>query len=548
MAKKRVKGDSSFFKKHSSVNVLLLVSAVLLVWGLVYPFLSSSLTGLVVSEPEGNIITGNLIAGLNPPRPVNVPNTPTMTIDTCRTIPSAASNKTVFLTRSIAISSSASTAGGNGPCILVDASNVIIDGRGFTITRGSSATTSIGVYIEPGRSNVTIRNLTLVGFDTGISAVDNTSFLQKNISVQNVVINSSRSGAVGVAVSLNYTGGFGFRMPVTSTKQISIQRSSIVLNGTRGTGILLSSPLSQLAVANTVFTVGKDGAGILDLSSQDSIFSNNAFTIGEGATGLRLSGANRSRVETNVFSMSASRTKGIDIFSSGTGTQTVVSSNRFIGGGANITGIRVVESPQSRILENTFFFLANSGSRVIELVRVNGSAVAKNNIELNTIFGSQATLILATDSVNAIIANNTLTSAGSDVAGIALTNVRHSAVTGNTVVSSGQRSPAVLLQQAVQYVQVSGNSFNVSGSNSAGIRSLSVPSGRQNIGVTNNIIRSFASLAHGIHFATTSLPVIVLVLRPCSLMVEQALCRFAITPSSIREQMKAVLLLALGAS
>lgn len=55
------------------------------------------------------------------------------------------------------------------PCILIESSNVVLDGRGYTIDgRGVSDTTGVAVTSSTGLVNVTVTNVTISDWDRGL--------------------------------------------------------------------------------------------------------------------------------------------------------------------------------------------------------------------------------------------------------------------------------------------------------------------------------------------------------------------------------------------
>ena len=79
-----------------------------------------------------------------------------------------------------------------GTAITIGASNVILDLGGHKITNfspPSSTTPASGVYASAGRlSNVTVRNGTIAGFDTGIE-VDGDPFIANTVTISGITLN-----------------------------------------------------------------------------------------------------------------------------------------------------------------------------------------------------------------------------------------------------------------------------------------------------------------------------------------------------------------------
>jgi len=88
-----------------------------------------------------------------------------------------------------------------GACVYIRSSNVVLDGNGHTIDKGSRST-SYGISLEGGVSNVTIRNLTLVNFGIigGMMSNANFNYTLVGINLTNINITGTNE-----AVRLQFT-------------------------------------------------------------------------------------------------------------------------------------------------------------------------------------------------------------------------------------------------------------------------------------------------------------------------------------------------------
>ncbi|MDX2439075.1 MAG: NosD domain-containing protein, partial [Desulfobacterales bacterium] len=137
-----------------------------------------------------------------------------------------------------------------GDGILIEGDNITLDGNSQTIT-GAHAGVSAGIVVK-GSDSVTVRDITVLDFDTGLAFVNANNGLLENSSI-----------------SLNRVGILFY-----STAS-SIITSSIVSKNS-GMGLLLSNG----AASNTVYdnTIQANGYGVaLDNGSSDNIFYGNSF-------------------------------------------------------------------------------------------------------------------------------------------------------------------------------------------------------------------------------------------------------------------------------
>ena len=140
------------------------------------------------------------------------------------------------------------TSDGNG--IIIMRSNVTIDGAGYTL-QGIGAF-SMGMYIES-RSNVTIKNAKIKGFESGISFFGYTPALKFNKVVGNYIVNNS----------------YGIRVVGDSYNIIA---GNNILNNTWG--VILFASSNNTIVGNNIIANDK-GITLWDGSSNNSIFGNN---------------------------------------------------------------------------------------------------------------------------------------------------------------------------------------------------------------------------------------------------------------------------------
>jgi parallel beta-helix repeat protein len=196
-------------------------------------------------------------------------------------------NVTYFLNGSI-------TSSGDG--IVVERNNIVVEGEGYTV-EGSMASDSKGIDLF-GRSNVTIKNMTITKFYFGLRLYGS---LNNTISGNNITNNQRGLWAVG-ALGNNISGNeittnneYGIRLEHSSENSVSGNN----ITADSYYGILVDNLSANNSISENKITGNAYGIS-LDSSSDNSISGNNITNNGRG---ISLSYSPRNNItENNVAS------------------------------------------------------------------------------------------------------------------------------------------------------------------------------------------------------------------------------------------------------
>jgi len=317
-------------------------------------------------------------------------------ISTCQTLNTL--GETYVLTTDIS--------GISGDCFTITADNITLDGNGNSIT---GDLTGIGVSLS-GRTGVTIKNLTIESFSTGIN------------------LSSSSSNTIsGNTVSSNKLDG----IRLFSSNDITISGNTVSNNN--NSGILLQPSNGSTISSNTISD--NNLLGILSFSSNNNNISSN--TISGNGFGMQLIASSSNTISSNTISDNGG---GIGIFASS--DNTTISGNTVSG---SSLGITISSSNSNTISGNTVSNNSNSG---ISLQDSNGSTISNNDvsnsnngIELfsssdmtisdNTVSNNNNKGIEFFSSSDNTISDNTVSN--NNNGGISLSDSNSNTISGNTV-------------------------------------------------------------------------------------------------------------------
>lgn len=226
------------------------------------------------------------------------------------------------------------TADATSPCIEINVSNVALNGQGHSIDGVDNDLNSVGVVVNASStlSNVTVRNLTVTGYETGIRMGEPGGTGVTDSLVTNVTATDNFNGTDGAGVAVFASSGV-----TVNESTFTNDAAGVVLDGTSDstvadndvsgadTGILVFGTKGNVVENNTVEggtdgidfrgTTGRleknevanaSGTG-LDLSGSDNTVLNNALR--NNTRGLELSGS-LNVLENNDF---LNNTDGVDL-------------------------------------------------------------------------------------------------------------------------------------------------------------------------------------------------------------------------------------------
>ncbi len=350
-----------------------------------------------------------------------------------------------------------------GPCLNISNDNITLDGSNFIIN-GANVSRTVGVNITA--LNATVKNLQIQNFQNGIdlntTAATNPNHAAINNTINNVTINVSRNGGVGINFILaNATYVNGTTINVTMNLGVGINSSTSHGN----------------TIANSTIVNNGSGAayGInLAATSQNwTIFNNTINTSGLGAYGINLAatGSNRANISRNTVNATAAGSICLNLVTSGNNTIS---------------------------LNNLY---AAQGTAVNFTVASNNNSFTNNTV--NTTINPA---IVLDNSINNTIANNSINTS-SGVAILFNTSSNLSWVVGNTINTTGSGGSAAgataILSLSGSNNSVFNNTISTAGQDSYGIFLNASPSindmNNSNWTLQNNTITTTGATAHGIY-------------------------------------------------
>ncbi|MBI4896026.1 MAG: right-handed parallel beta-helix repeat-containing protein [Candidatus Aenigmarchaeota archaeon] len=367
----------------------------------------------------------------------------------------------------------------SGTCLTIRASNIVIDGHGYTILQGNPATIGYGINIignvDGGRrlSNVTIKNVNIVNFSTGVGIVT-----AENITVQDTQIQVSPI----VQGNLQRRGIY-----VTVGKNITLQGLQVTSTGAQSTGIYISQTPQNTISEATIKMSGANSNGIvLDKSDNNTVVSSSIEITGTGSNGIYTTNTARNVIENN----------NIKIQGDGSGIELVVIENSTIFQntvetyGANSIGIHIENSKNTTIQMNTISTSDGQGTfgifgesldftkvigNVISIYDNNGEGIhidsGKNIRTLEnsiTTYGNNSFGIEYDELLTSIFFSNTIATHGNDALGLLLYNSPQTNISDNTITTTGINSPGILVS-ASNNNNLESNTITTQQQNSHGI-------------------------------------------------------------------------------
>ena len=278
------------------------------------------------------------------------------------------------------------------PCINITASNVTLEGNGYTVD-GVDSGSGVYIYNSSGIKSITIRNLTLTDWSYGVYIYNAT-----NISLENLTMKSGGDGA-----------------HIRNSSNISIANVEVSNNG--GYGIYIFDNSSNITLSDSIFTSNNEGLNAIKVKN---IKISNTTIYNNVHDGMEFQYS-----ENITIASSNSSNNGVGIYlyySNGSVIYNTVASN-------NGEGISLFESAYNSIYNNT---LTENGEKDLDFSVATGSYhpyVCNNLIENNTGSGNRDILYYNT-SVN--LSNTT-------IAELILCNATNSNIVNVTVMGSDSK-------------------------------------------------------------------------------------------------------------
>ncbi len=175
----------------------------------------------------------------------------------------------------------------NGTCFTINASNIILDGNGYTITGNGSES---GIYNDVGYDNITIKNFAGINnFTNGIYAcgMNDSVIFNNTITVVNI------SSAIGVF----------FDHSVSTTNNNNLSSNSITVSGNSSQGIYHGEGGTSTYSDNIISATGTNSTGICFNSVNFNTLDGNIVLVsGTDAYGIEVNWDNHTFTDDQVNS------------------------------------------------------------------------------------------------------------------------------------------------------------------------------------------------------------------------------------------------------
>ncbi len=191
------------------------------------------------------------------------------------------------------------TGGGTTKCIVVNASDVVFEGNGYTV-RGQNNQTEYGIFVNEGYGNVTVRNVTVEEWEWGVRfGADGDGY---NSTIRNVTATRNLNG-----------------IRVVNASTLSVRDNTIEGNGETGAptnyGLQYRNVTGANATANAVRNNRGDGIAVV-AGSDGNEFSDDRV-VGNGEHGINVTVPGLASPAGNDFDNTTVRDNGADTTANG---------------------------------------------------------------------------------------------------------------------------------------------------------------------------------------------------------------------------------------
>ena len=301
--------------------------------------------------------------------------------------------------------------------IVIERNNVVVDGAGYAIQG-----TGIGAGIElVGRSNVAIKNMTIIAFQNGIhlEGSSNNNIDGNNITANNeygIWLNSSNNNSVR-GNNITNQGNDGIRLDYSFGNSASENNMT-----NNGCGVYLYSSNNNGVSGNYIKANNWSGVALDYSSNNNSVSGNNITANNRNGVVLGHSSNNNNSIIGNYIA--ANNMNGIGLYHSPNNNNSI-SGNNIVAN--NMNGVYLEYSSGNSVSVNNITANNDDG---IYLFSSNSNSVTGNNITNN---GRDA-IYLDSSSNNSIV-GNTLTA--NIRHGVALVYSSYNSIIGNVFTNDG---------------------------------------------------------------------------------------------------------------
>ncbi|MBI2631622.1 right-handed parallel beta-helix repeat-containing protein, partial [Candidatus Pacearchaeota archaeon] len=412
-------------------------------------------------------------------------------------------------------------------CINITASNVTIDGNGYSIR--DNTFNAVGIYSRNTR-NTTIRNtnVSVGGYGIYLEIVNSSKIYNNSINSTNWtaygiylnsfsqfnnvsanIVNTNGTSAYGILINtnsmnnsivgniINASGNLSRGIVLqTNANNNTISFNNINTSGnfTNQHGISISNSLFNNITSNTIYTVGTTNSYGIYLSSgtnYSNVFRNNITTYGQSGYGIiiQTNSMNNSIIK-NIINTTGNTGAGIYIVT--TTNNNTIYSNNINTSGSNGYGIRVDSSLFSNITSNNIRTNGSSAVAIFLFVGTNYTTVIGNKI---TTLGTTGRGIDTRnrDHNNTIIdniINTTLTGQA-----IFLQNSSNFTIANNIISTLSNSIDSIFIEGDSDYNLISNNNITFSFRDAIRLKSVEATGGGyypENNNITNNILTNIA--------------------------------------------------------
>jgi len=308
-------------------------------------------------------------------------------------------------------------------CFYLNASNIVVDGKGFSLISTSPGSTTYGFISARYLENVTIKNLNIVNFRNSIrinASGKNYSFFDNNFtggaySTLNLVhlkdVNNSYiyqntfNSSDGVSLYLNISpylntynnrfyssGSLGYGVNSEESLYCNFTNNNFSSNGARG----YSGSYSHNAILNGNNFSGTSSILSYFINSNSSHLLNNHFTINRFAgSGIYLQQSNLFNITDNILYQNNDSSNGIYLYFNS--NYNVVSSNNFLSTKDNARGYKLRLSSFNNLSNGNLNFTSYYG------IPIELSESSSNNYFINEILSATTKVSSSSTGDNYII-------------------------------------------------------------------------------------------------------------------------------------------------
>jgi len=389
-------------------------------------------------------------------------------------------------------------------CILINASNLIIDGKGYSLN-GNTSATSYGIDNFGGHDNITIQNFARISnFTHGLSI-----YGTENLVIKNTTIIQGHDPQ-------------SYGMFIDSSSNLSIYNSTLVASAYERKGMHIQVSSDIKIIDNNISTSGGADSGIYLYDVTDSTISSNIMTTTNDSILLEIWFSLYANVSNNMFVTTDTGDNPIEIFYS---LYSTISNNNITQASNSTIGV-VIYYANDTLIENNVFNITTKLSDGIDIWMSENTSIISNIIQIINKTGSfgifpcggydtkiyynfinitsDSSSGIANCDESAYIYGNNITGYGSSVDGIRITYFENGLISNNTILTTGINSYGMNIFSGSgedENATIVENNIITMGSNSDGIQMYDEIN---NMDIFSNNITTYGNTSHGVYIGYDS--------------------------------------------